>query len=325
MQWVRHEHDPLRQILTLFSADPACSLLLEMSDTAEEQYQSDYSYDNESDVDDDFTNEEAVGLNVGDIQEEEVEAFDEEAEEPQEEEDDGRAAAPMEYEPSFNRGPGALDAREAGIFRNQVSNLQTSIKKRKVRDSTTENVARRNINVMQLVGGDGMVTAGYLGGRNYFSNKGCPIGPKHEETRRAIYKDECDKLEDVALDVMPKFKVGGNNKKGKNQSPSLSTHKAVQAGLKSELQDLDIGPNRAINMAGLGVKFVNSMVAKLEKCKPEGAHVTKEETIAACQLSLFNAFNCNLDEDSSRDFDPVNNDLLYDHAKVLKKRRRFDD
>ena len=326
---MRHDHDPLRQQLILFSADPTCSYPLEMSGAVEESYdESDYSYEDEGSAgDDDRTNEDAIGLNEGDIQEAEVEASESESEE--EGEEDDTEPAPLEYEPSFNRGPGSMDAREAGIVRNQVSNLQTSIKKRKVRDAIIVRVARGNYKAMKLLGGNGFAKGGYLINRNVLSKKGCPIGPKTEEARRAIYKEEDDKkaegLEDFAKMVMPKYKVGKDIKKGKNNSPSMDPLKCLQAGFRGELQDMVIGPKRGANMAALGVKFVNSMVEKLDKCKPEGENATEEEVIAACQLSLLNAFTNNLDEATAKDFDPVNNDIHYDHGKEMKKRRRFED
>ncbi len=290
-----------------------------MSDRGEE-YDSDYSYDGEDDVNNDNTNE-ATGpaLNVGDIEEAQ------ESDEDEDEEEEGPVAAPAEYEPSFNRGPGEMDAREAGIARNQVSNLQTSIKKRKVREITTEKVARKTVKLMRFVGGNGLANAGYIVNRNNFSQKGCPIGPKKEEARRAIYKEEANEQEALALEIMPKYKVTNNSKRGKNNSPPMDMLKSLQAGFRAELQDMVIGPNRGINMAALGVKFVNAMQDKLQKCKPDGDVVTEEETLAACHLSLLNAFTCNLDEGSAKNFDPVNNDLLYDHSKEMKKRRRFED
>lgn len=292
----------------------------------DEQYNSDeYSYEGS---DDGRTEEDAAsdagGLNVGDIQEAD-EAYDEESQE-EDGEDDNNPLPRLEYEPSFNRGPGGMDAEEAGIFRNKVSNLQTSIKKRQIKEILAVTVANKQNKMMKLVCGNGFSNAGYLHSRNNVTPKGCPIGPKSDQVRKAIYeKEEVDAKEKFAVEVAPKFKVLPKKQQGKNNSPAVDMNKCILAGFKGELQNMRIKPNRAQNMALRGVQFVRDMKEKLERCKPVGQNVTEEELLAACQLSLYNAFTGNLDEENPDDFNPVNNDIHYDHLKELKKKNRWEE
>lgn len=300
-----------------------------MSGTGEdEQYNSDYSYEESAGgfAEDDVASD-AGALNVGDIQEAN-EASDEESLEEQEEDDGNNNPLPrLEYEPSYNRGPGGMDAEEAGIVRNQVSNLQTSIKKRQVKEVIAVSVANKQNKMMKLVCGNGLSNAGYVHTRNIYTPKGCPFGPKGDQIRKAIYeKEEVDAKEAFAVEVAPKFKVATSAKdQGKNNSPAVEMDKCILAGFKGELQNMCILPNRAQNMALRGVKFVRDMKEKLQRCKPAGQNVTEEELLAACQLSLYVAFTGNLDENHPDDFNPVNNDIHYDHLKELKKKRRWED
>ena len=240
---------------------------------------------------------------------------DEESEVSDEEDDGQKRKFVVEYEPSRNRGPGDLLGHQAGIMRNKSSQHQTASKKRKVQQSLCQGMgAAMASNTLSIMGMGGLA-GHYLHGRNHASPKGCPIGTlKQKSIDKMFGEDGAKRLEAINLEVQPKYTVGDNNPRGKNLSPPMASDKAIRAGFKSQLQGMTFQPNRAINMAVLAVNFVNAMETKLTKCK-DGNPPTLDELKSACHLSLFNAWK-NREEDRAAEYNPVNNDINYDHDKV---------
>lgn len=219
----------------------------------------------------------------------------------------------VEYEPSYNRGPGGLEPTDAGIMRNKISQHQTVNKKRKIECFVSEKTAKAMALSALSVMGQGGVTGQYLFARNHASKKHAPIGPTTQKALDSIYgNEEAKNLEELAQIIEPKYQVGEGLPRGKNKSPAMPCDKAIVAGFKSQLQEMTFAPQRAKNMAGLGVDFINKMETKLAKCK--GEDPTLDELKAACHLSLYNAWKCR-HEPRPADFIPMNNDYDYDHDK----------
>ena len=95
----------------------------------------------------------------------------------------------VEYEPSYNRGPGGLEPTDAGIMRNKISQHQTVNKKRKIKCDVSEKTAKAMTLTALSVMGQGGVTGHYLLARNHASKKHAPIGPTTQNKGTSVYSD----------------------------------------------------------------------------------------------------------------------------------------
>lgn len=195
-----------------------------------------------------------------------------------------------EYEPSMNRGPGTIEDRgDAKTLRQKTSQHETVAKKRKIGMETGINTGKAYVNVAQVIGGEGAIFAGYLQGRHNHSKKGTPIGPSTEFVLNKIYSKAGAKyLEMSAVDAQPKFAVGQGQPVGRNLSPALKPVEAAKLGFKFALRG-PLDHERGLRLATHGVNMYNMFEAELQNQNPAGPPPTRDEVIAAIQLSLLEA------------------------------------
>lgn len=195
-----------------------------------------------------------------------------------------------DYLPSMNRGPGAVDREEAKTLRQEISQHETTSKKRKVQLAGAVDSGNSLALSAQLVGGTGAVVGGYLIGRNRYSKKGRTIGPNTQVSLDSVFgAGKGVVCEAIAKQAMPKYNVGPGFAVGTNNSPGMEPRKAVKIGFKSQLRG-PIDPARGRRLATHAVNMINFFEAELQNETPAGPPPTRDEVMAAMQLALLDGW-----------------------------------
>ena len=195
-----------------------------------------------------------------------------------------------DYEPSQHRGPGSIeDATDAKTLRQIASQHMTVSKKRKIKMDTGVSTSKAYVSIVETIGGEGAIIGGYLRSRHSHSKKGVAIGPTTKSALKNIFtKDGAEHLEMTAIEAQPKFAVGEGHVVGNKSSPPIKPTVAAKLGFQAVLRG-PLDRERGLRLAAHGVNMYAMFRAELQNQDPAGPPPTRDEILAAIQISLLDA------------------------------------
>lgn len=197
---------------------------------------------------------------------------------------------PQEVTSSLNRGPGGHSPYQAWRIRNQVSQLETALKKVHLSAKVAAVSGIKAGDVAVAVGGKGLKIGNYIASRHICSPKGKAIGPITKKTIDAIYtEDTADESEAIVCHntVMPKYNVGAGFAVGVNKSNGFDVAQAARVGFKSQLPG-PVDQARGLRMADKAKDFIS--ILELEFQVQYGRAPDEDELKATVQLAIMNGF-----------------------------------
>lgn len=206
----------------------------------------------------------------------------------------------------MNRGPGDIPAAngQAKQTRQILSHTQNSAKKHKIERDAAGLCGSSMVVCAKVVGGTGLVNAGYLYGRNGMGPRGRPIGEQTSFAIDKVFGPQAQAAEQLVRhnQVLPKYNIGPQVEIGTNNSPrKFDEVQCVAIGLKNSLRGpLDV--NRALRIADMGVNIINQVEAELTNQYQQDwirggmngnppAAPTEDEIKSAAQLAILLAWN----------------------------------